>query len=89
MITVFVPVCPSWAKSPLWLTVRFTVRFEVGAGLTVTVKSAGSPSVTADVGGAMVTVGRQFGRFLTCSGSMTSFLYKLPGKQVRLLLPPK
>ena len=57
MITVFVPVSPSWAKSPLWRTVRFTVRLEAGAGLAVTVKRAGSPSVTADLAGSMLTVG--------------------------------
>ena len=65
MITVFVPVSPSCAKSPLWLTVRFTVRSEVGAGLAVTVNCAPVPSVTGDVTGSMVTWGGQLGRSLT------------------------
>ena len=55
--TVFAPVAPAAAKSPLWLTVRFTVRFEGGAGLAVTVNCAPVPSVTGDVPGWMVTMG--------------------------------
>ena len=67
--TVCGPVAPSAAKSPLWLTVRFTVRSEVGVGLAVTVNCAPVPSVTGDVPGWMITLGRgQLGRSLTLCG---------------------
>ena len=91
IVTVFGPVASAAAKSPLWRTVRFTVRpaarFAPGAGLACTVNSAAVPSVTGDVAGSMVTMGRQAGRSLTSGGSMTSFLCRFSGRQVRLLSP--
>ena len=46
MVTVFEPVAPETAKSPLCLTVSATVSGAAGTGLAVIVKEAGLPSVT-------------------------------------------
>ena len=47
MVTDRTPVCPAPAKAPLSATATLTVRALVGAGLALSVKVAGLPSVTA------------------------------------------
>ena len=60
MATLREPVWPLAAKSPLSVTVTFTVMLPAGAGFAVSVKVASPPSVTAPPP-EMLTTGRAGG----------------------------